>query len=57
MPKRPYLFGGLEVREKGGFNFMPKIVKQQPTEEYEFLNLLHFGGLEADAPMLLVHIL
>ena len=28
----------------------------QATEEDEFLNLLHAGGLEADAPMLLVQL-
>ena len=52
MAKRPNLFDELQFREKGGLNFMLKIFKQQD----EFLNLLHVGGREADASMLLVHL-
>ena len=56
MAKRPNLFDELQFREKGGLNFMLKIFKQQKKQQDEFLNLLHVGGREADASMLLVHL-
>ena len=56
MAKRPNLFDELQVREKGGLNFMLKIFKQQNEQKDEFLNLLHVGGHEADASMLSVHL-
>ena len=55
MAKRPNLFDELQFREKGGLNFMLKIFKQQNEQQDEFLNLLHVGGREADASMLLAH--
>ena len=56
MAKRLNLFDEVQFREKGGLNFMLKIFKQQNEQQDEFLNLLHVGGRETDASMLLVHL-